>query len=141
MSYAREGHLGVECAHLGRLGLALAQFYAAQGLHYAAQGLLRSSPSPPTKTKKTAQNLNENLPNRAEPSKKYIFCSGLGVSRATQPPQILCKLAPPKTKSNGLTAAPRRKPFLVRFAPASWKRADSGPGSGSQFLNPRGATT
>ena len=94
------------------------------------------------KTQNTAQNLNENLPNRVEPSKTYIFCSGLGVSRATQPPplQILCKLAPPKTKSNGLTAAPRRKPFLVRFAPASWKRADSGPGSGSQFLNPRGAT-
>ena len=50
------------------------------------------------KTQNTAQNLNENLPNRVEPSKKYIFCSTLGVHQATKNPKSYGNWRPLKIK-------------------------------------------
>ena len=91
--------------------------------------------------------------NRAKPSKKQPKTSkkqhtpckkkmqGVWGQPRCKTPQILWRLAPPKTKSNGLTAAPQRKPLRIRFATTLCKRRDSGQSSGSQFLRPRGATT
>ena len=113
------------------------------GVALCCTGVAQELPLTPHQDKKNGPKPQRKPPKPSGTEQKIYFLLRVGgePSYATPPLQILCKLAPPKTKSNGLTAAPRRKPFLVRFAPASWKRADSGPGSGSQFLNPRGATT
>ncbi len=74
----------------------------------------------------TGQNPFQNraaLPKPSETEQKIYFLLKVRGEPSYATPQIPCKLAPPKTKSNGLTAAPRRKPFLVRVGAGQLEKA------------------
>ena len=105
-----------------------------RSLILSAQGLSWNKEVPPPKPSKTSSQTEQNLQNRAQPSKteqKNIFL--LQVEGAPSYEILTKSLEIGPLKSNGITAAPEIKTIQGSSGPGGPKHENSGRGSGAVF--------